>query len=406
MHFMRRLLLVGLLLFLAACSNSGTPSPSPADQQATTSASLWGAPITVAQTQQSDAPALVSNNAGLIMAWIGSDDRGVHQDARSYIAGQLNDSVTLPLPPTHPYDQHLYPGDNGNTQLLWLDAGQHDQNYLYSALLSSDLTVQRGPVSVSDGLALRYSAVSDGSGGLWVAWSGGQLSELTLYERHIDDQGRPLLESSTLASNADYPALVRTNGGALWAFWLSNGQLMRQELDPAGQAQSLTSAVSLATGDHLIDVKAALDATSAYFFWNITRADGTNETWLTAGSLSANVWRQPEKLQVKVDSSTLIDTGFKIGSITSAASGGSMALRWAEPHTDQYQSLAAAVESDAGLGVVTFNGGDVNGYTPAQSNVHLIGHPALAVAADGNFALAWSSPGSPNASLQLILTQK
>ncbi|HST20810.1 MAG TPA: SDR family oxidoreductase, partial [Blastocatellia bacterium] len=40
----------------------------------------------------------------------------------------------LPLPPTHPYNQQLFPGAGGAAHLLWLDS-DGDQNNLYSALL-------------------------------------------------------------------------------------------------------------------------------------------------------------------------------------------------------------------------------------------------------------------------------
>ncbi len=399
----RALIVVALLLLCAACGSA------PATVQPTGTPSLWSAPITLAQTPQSDAPALVSNNGGLVATWIGSDSRGVHQDARQLNgSGQLTDVITLPLPPTHPYGQRLFPADNGNTHLLWLDADSNGQTTLYEALLMPDLTVARGPVVVSSGLALNFSAVPDGHGGLWVAWSGGQLSELSVYTRHIDDEGRPLLESTTIASNADHPALVATNRGDLWLFWLQNGQLMREALGPltTSPAESLTSVVSLASGDRLTDFRAALDATSAYAFWDITRADGSNEAWMTAGSLSASAWRQPQRLSIKIGSMQ-VDTGFKLGSIVSASMGGDTTLRWAEPLTDQYNSLAAVVESDAGLGIITLQGGDLEGYTLAAPNVKLIGAPALVLNVAGNFAIAWAAPGDNNAAnLQLIQTQK
>ncbi|HVU11991.1 MAG TPA: hypothetical protein VHD90_11975 [Phototrophicaceae bacterium] len=400
----RALIVVALLLFVTACGSA------PATVQPTGTPSVWSAPLTLAQTPQSDAPALVSNNGGLVAAWIGSDSRGVHQDARQLNgSGQLTDVITLPLPPTHPYGQRLFPADNGNTHLLWLDADSGGQTTLYEALLTPDLTVARGPVAVSSGLALNFSAVPDGAGGLWVAWSGGQLSELSVYTRHIDDEGRPLLEANTVASNADHPALVVTNRGDLWLFWLQNGQLMREALGPSttSPAEALTSILSLASGDRLTDFRAALDATSAYAFWDITRADGTNEAWLTAGSLSASAWGQPQRLSIKVDPTAQVDTGFKLGSIPAASLGGDTALRWVEPLTDQYNSLAAVVESDAGLGIITLQGGDLEGYTLAAPNVKLIGAPTLVLNVSGNFAIAWAAPGDNNtANLQLIQTQK
>ncbi len=394
------LLTATFLLLLAACSSApSTPTITPTP-------SAWNPPITLAQTPQTDAPAILGTSGGLIAAWVGSDDRGVHQDIRRLNANGLSDIVTLPLPPTHPYNQRLFLGVNGNIHLLWLDAGSNDQTALYEAVLTPNLTVSRGPVAVSDGLALSYSAVSDGSGGLWVMWSGGLLSEMSVYLRHIDDEGRPLLDAATIASNADSPALVRTNSGEVWGFWLSNGQLMRQRLNPSGDPQALTSAVSLASGDRLNDVRAALDVSSAYFFWNITRADGTIETWMTSGTLNAGAWRQPERLTIGIsDEAAQVQTGFELSRVSTASSNGDIPLRWTEPLTGQYTTAAAVVESDAGLGVLILSGGDVVGFSAAQQNTHLVGAPSLALNVDGSFSLAWSQPGDSTANLQVITTR-
>jgi hypothetical protein len=382
-----RCLLVSLLLLCIACApeTAGSPLyPTPTATKSTEGV------LTIAQTQQVDAPALVLSAGQLIATWVGSDDRGVHQDARRLSAanGQgFSDTVTLPLPPKHPYGQQLFPGDavSGTTHLLWLDADETQQTVLYSALLAPDLAVLRGPVTVSEGLALDFSAVPDGAGGLWTAWSGGQLSELTIYVRRIDADGRPLLDKVMLASNAEHPALVRTTDGAVWLFWLSDGQLMRQRLDLLDQTlQALTSAISLATGDHLMNVRAALDATHAYFFWNITRANGVSETWWTTGLLTQGAWRQPARLTTGVGA----------------------ALRWAAPLAGQPQTLIVAIESDAGLGIISLRDGTVIGYTTIRAGERLIGLPALVIDAAGSFDLAWSAFDDTSANLQLITLNK
>lgn len=377
---MPRRLLLSLLLWLFFGGAGCTAQPDEGVPTQTTNAI-----ITLAQAQQVDAPALVASENGLIAAWVGSDTRGVHQDARRVTTSRLGEVVTLPLPPAHPYDQQLFPGSDFS-HLLWLDADETNQTRLFSALLTTSLTVERGPVAVSDGLALDYAAVPDGSGGLWTAWSGGMLGELTLYVRRIDDAGRPLIETTIIAAPAEHPALLRTESGEIWLFWLGNGQLMRQRLDPAADApQALTGAVSLGSGDQLIDVRVGLDRSAAYVFWNITRAGGVNETWMTAGALGASAWRQPRRLQ--------IDTG---------QSGASFGLRWLVPLAGTDDTLTAAAESDAGLSIIQFSTGAIVGYRTVVPGARLIGMPSLAADATGARYLAWAAPGETSAALQLM----
>ncbi len=397
---MRRSLVV-FMLFLCALAPVGQETSAEL-------ASVWSAPVTLGQAPQADAPALAVSGGQIVAAWVGADDRGLHQDARRLFAGELGEIVTLPLPPTHPYAQRLLPGSFGSSHLLWLDAAAEGTTNLYSAFLASDLTVERGPVSVSEGLALSYSAVEDGAGGLWLAWSGGLLAEFSVYVRRIDDEGRPLLEMTRLAENATDPALVRAADGSIWLFYIAGGALLRQRLAPAGDApaQPLTGAISLGAGDRLIDVRAALDATTAYFFWNVTRVDGTDETWLAAGSLSAASWPQPQRLTITSDDAAQVESGFKLGKVAAASLEGDTALRWIEPASGQANTLVAAVEGDAGLGVVVLRGGQVIGYTTAVPGVRLLGLPALSVSETGAVDLAWSSPGETAANLQWITTRK
>ncbi len=339
--------------------------------------------ITVAEAAQGRAPALYAFEDRLTVVWVGSDAGGVHHDARQLSGGELTDVTVLPLPPTHPYDQRLYPaGDDGAFYLLWLDRAG-DVTALYSAWITPDLIIQR-TAPVSDGLALRYSAVPDGAGGLWVAWSGGLLSELTLYTRHIDAEGRPL-DQFRVATNAEYPALVRTNDGRIYLFWVQAGQVMRAELvDGVPVAvDSITSAISLAPGERLYDFSAALDATHAYIFWNVTRASGEIETWSTAGGLDAPFWNAPTRLAWN-------------------GADGDVALRWVSPTVGQFERLTVAAESAAGLGIAELRGGEVVGYEVVVPDVYLIGTPALLSRADGSQVLAWSSPDDPRAHLQVL----
>ncbi len=367
---MKRLLLL-VSLVCAACTQPGsaqtaTPPPTP-DPSAL-----------LAQAQQADAPALTASGSDLVAAWVGLDERGVHQDARLIRRDELSAPLTLPLPPTRPYAQRLVPGAEGKTHLLWLDADATGQTALYGALLTGELTVERGPVPLSEGLALAFSAVPDGAGGIWTAWSGGRVAEMSIFTRRSDEQARPL--ETTAVAVGEHPALIRSAGGEIWLFWLADGILQRRRIDPAGETAALTGTISLAAGDQLVNVRAAPDGNEgAYFFWNVTRSSGMSETWWTWGRLDASAWRQPARLRD--------DSG--------------NALRWTEPAIEAGELTALAAANDAGLGIVLLSGGEVVGYKLAAPGVELIGIPALVRAADG-YVLAWSALGAPSADLRLL----
>jgi hypothetical protein len=127
-------------------------------------------------------------------------------------------------------------------------------------------------------------------------------------------------------------------------------------------------------------VRAALDETSAYFFWNVTRANGVSETWWTAGALNAASWLQPERLTS--------ETGDALG--------------WTAPVAAPLDFAAAAAANDTGLGILTFSRGRVTGYKLVVSGLRLIGMPALVIDPDDNFALAWAAPATPSADLRLL----
>ncbi len=118
------------LILLAACTAAPTPTPTPTATPATSA-------ITLTQTPQTDAPALLLRDGQITAAWIGSDQRGVHQDARTLSGDTLGDVITLPLPPTYPYDQQLFPAADGGLQLLWLELRQQRSDHaLFGAALA------------------------------------------------------------------------------------------------------------------------------------------------------------------------------------------------------------------------------------------------------------------------------
>src|SRR5690606_36568070 len=152
------------LLLLIAVLFAGCPSTPPPPQSA------WGGVITIAQAEQMSAPALWEDGQRLTAAWIGADEGGVHHDARVVDAGgALTPGTILPLPPARPHRQTLLPAADGLLHLMWIDANPAGENRLYSALLTPDLRVERGPVELSSAPTYAYAALPAADGGLWTA---------------------------------------------------------------------------------------------------------------------------------------------------------------------------------------------------------------------------------------------
>lgn len=322
---------------------------------------------------------------------------------RQWTDGSLSPVTVLPLPPVHPFAQSWAAAPDGALHLLWLDASDEAENQLFSALITPQIRVERGPTPISDELALRYAVAEDSGGRVWAAWSGGLLSEPALSLRSIDAAGRPR-PTQLVSASGDYPALGHLNDGTLLLFWLQRGQLLRATLDNGivGPPAALTAAVYLDAADRLHSLTAAVDQTHAYVFWNITRANGQDETWLAAGELGASSWAQPQRLEFDRLENQTFETGFNTGT-ASAATTGETPLAWAAPLAGQYAVLPVAVESPSGLGVLYLSGGSIVGYQEIVSGVKLSGAPALTVDRNRHLYLAWAQP-SAQAPADLLLT--
>lgn len=395
------ILIVWLVLIGAACQ------PATPETQTSAPRSLWGVVATIAEAEQSSAPALWAEPSRVVAAWIGADSAGVHQDVRQWADGAFSPVTVLPLPPTHPYAQTLLPGSAGSLHLLWLDAGDTagdtGETQLYSALVTSQYTVERGPTPISEMLALRYAAATDGAGRVWAAWSGGAISEPVLYVRPIDEAGRPQ-PPQRVTLNADYPAFARANNGTLHLFWLQGGQLMHATLRNGivSAGNPLTSTVYLGAGDRLHNLSAGVDRSHAYVFWTITRAAGQTETWFASGTLDALVWSPPALLTIDRLPTTTFETGFNTGR-ASAAARGETPFTWAAPLAGQYDVLPVAAQSPDGLSVVYFQSGEPVAVQTVLEGVELIGLPALVSDRNRDLYLAWSA-ASPNSAARLQVT--
>lgn len=351
-----RLLLALALILLAACVPAvSTPVPQVAS-------------VLVAQAPQSVPPALYADDGRITAAWIDEDQVGVHQAAR--VIGEGNDPVVLPLPPQQPRAQSLHATTGDRLRLLWLDE-ESGETRLFSAVLSADLRVERGPTRISTARTLRYAAAPGGDERLWAVWLGGVVSEPSLYIQSMDSEGRPQ-PPRRLASNAVDFGLASAADRSLAVFWIDGGDggvyLARVRDGETLETRRLTSGVSLRRGDVLEGLRAGLDEERGYLFWNISRADGTREVWLTSGALNADAWPPPSRW--------LLPTG-------DAAAA-------AVPLSVQRTPLPVSVHTASGLWLSMMQGGVAVSQTPLALDVRLVAPPALAADGDAGLIAAWS----------------
>ena len=353
-----------LVTLFAACAPAPTPEPSSV--------------AVVGQARTTDGPVLWALADGVVAAWVGADEDEVFQVARR-MASEA--ALILPLPPRHPFAQQGLLAANDRLHLFWLDAGPDETNRLFSALLSPGLQVERGPVVVSDVYTQRYSVFPAADGRAFVAWSGGLAAEPALYTQRIDAEGRPN-EVARVALDADWPALA-ADGEEPALFWLdrASGDLWRAGFDGANAAR-VAGGLSLAPGDRIVGVGAAADGERAVFAWNVTRADGSDESWATSGRLDAAGWPAPALLTLTQD-------------------GEALPVRWLAfaPGAD---ATTAAAQVGQAVGLAALDGARAVGFTPvADLSADLIGPPRLLRAADGRALVAWAEPGPDSAALKV-----
>ncbi|MBI1278635.1 MAG: hypothetical protein GC179_10960 [Anaerolineaceae bacterium] len=387
-----------LLLLLAACQPV-TPTPAPLPQSA------WGSVITVAQAEQTDAPALYVDEKGITTAWVGADEQGVFQALRTLNTEGMSDVVRLPLP-VRPYAQQFAPASNHRLHLFWLDSNVNGETRLFTALLKPNLDRDRELTILTQQVTRRYTLLPTVDGGVWAIASGGLSSEPNLYAHFVDDDGRwRLSDNYLIAENADWPAVLQRPDGLFNLYWLrsTDGAVMQsgfiegQAIDP----HPLTDGVILNPGDRLDSFSAAQDSSQTYLFWNVSRADGRHETWLAADTFDQSAWPPPTRLRISVPNNVstnapavhFFESGFNSG-VAYTASEGRDNVSWVKPASGLFSTLPVAAQVDNQIAIVFLRGGHIVGYRPMDTGtkINLIGTPNLVVDRDLYLYLAWSQP--------------
>jgi hypothetical protein len=392
-----------LLSLLVACASQPAEPPSPTPPPVLQSA--WGETILIDQAEQTRAPALLSlDERRFFASWVDTDPNGLAQFSRTWV--DFSPSVRLlngdPRPAIYAHSQTLLPADGDLLHLLWLDADPAeslDATRLWSVTLRDDLQAERGQIRLSDRRTAHYSAVATDDNAVWVVWSGGLHAEPSLHSQFIDQWGRPAFSDSIIATG-DFPALVFVEG-RLTLFWISvpDGRVYQATLQE-GRPEAIrmiTPSVRLQPGDRLVSFHAGADATQVTLFWNIVRADGEFQTWMTSNRPGAEQWPPPAQMRITI-SDQPYETGFNGGAGQQAAleddSLSGVSLSWTAPMPGQFDTLVVAAQVEDALAVVYLRGGDVVGYQRVASLAQpgLIGLPTLATDRNRHLYLAWSQP--------------
>lgn len=371
-----------LLLLLTACTPKATEL----------SRSTWGILYPLGSAEQIEAPAFWASRSAIDAVWVNADSAGIHQDIRGIFNRNLSPTVVLPLPPQQPFDQQMAPAASG-LHLLWLDqAVEAQQTRLYSAVITDEHRVLRGPTPISTHETLRYTVIPQGSGSLWVIWSGGSTAEPALYAQWIDPDGRPQA-AQRLMDDADWPAFSITRDERVVLFWIqpSTGQLFQGRF-VSGVVENQTAAsirIELAPGERLISLKTGQDSTHVYLFWTVIDQDGAGRARMAVSTSSESAF-SVTTLGIGTVQPTPFVTGFNSGAV-SAVTTGADSIQWAVPAVLQSDTLPVAVVLNDILGTIYLRDGRIAGYQAlTRLGGTLLRPPSFQADQDGHLTVAWA----------------
>lgn len=402
--------MIALHVLLACGGSTPTASVSPLN-------AYWGERLTVAETEQSHAPAILAFNDGRVLcSWVETQPDGVGMAHRVLTwKGKVSSSLpTLTLAATFLQSPVFVPALGDRAHLFWLDFDTDqpsDATRLWVTTLTPELRTERGTIRLTEAQTRHYTTAPAGNGAVWVVWSGGLPAAPSLSLRYLDGLGRPRPEQS-LVSGGDWPALIWAEN-TLYLFWLGveDGEVYRGVLQDGVLVDIVPLGVSMRLGstDLLSGFTVGTDGTYFYLFWNITQVgEGMAQAWWTSGDLASGQMALPERAGVSL-LDVPFETGFNGGSGQRAIMGDSW-LSWAMPLKQPASPLPVVTQFSGQLGIVYFQDGEITGAQPVAGLEHpgLIGAPALMTDRSRHLYVAWSQPMVADgfAALMLISTRQ
>jgi hypothetical protein len=378
------------VIVAAACDPLPAPAPTPLPTPEMNTS--WGIPSALTWATTFDPPALFTDGNEIVTAAF-----ELYDDTPTLTIYRDGVRMRSNIAARQPYELTVFPSTARGTLALWLDDDGAGIQKLFVARLNDAGFSERGSVAISSGAVTRYSAAVMPDGGLWTVWSTPNAGESTLIGSRLDAEGRAR-SPQPLRVDADYPALAVTNAGNALLFWLEGDRrdLYRGELTQSGLTLTTTLVappLPFAAADHLIALKAGVDNTHAYIFWQTLAASGANEAWYTSGKLLETAMRSARRLRIG-PAEAAVQTGFNHGvAFAVVPDDGEVVVGWASPASGQNESLPVATFTDDTLGVLYFRDGEV---FAAQSigtlPRSLIAPPHIAVDDERDLALAWWLP--------------
>jgi hypothetical protein len=357
---------------------------------------LWGPSITLGYASQNAAPAVLPGQETMAL-WLEPDEGG--SSFRAAWATEPVLTVDLPIEVTgQAQGLQVAPAARDQAHAIWLDVDPADPGgglQLWSALISPRLVLARATTALSESRVNQVAILSHSDDSLAVVWSGGFLTEPSLYLRRIDPLGRPRLPV-TLVADAQWPALAHGLDGTRYLYWFrhTTGEIHRALLMDTGLADIMPLGVGLSfgAGDRLTGFYAAHDATHSYLILNLARLNGDQEVWLSQSNGGA--WSAAERLGLTLDAGAYT-TGFNGGSANPARQG-DQGLAWARPLQGAYSSVVLAAQAGTDLTLVYLQAGAIVGAQRVSANLPyaLIGPPVIVSDRQRHIYLTWAEPSA------------
>lgn len=392
-------ILLGFLLICAACQ-PGVPWPS--------TAPAWQDAIPVAHATSIEPPAIgIRNGNGWLVAWA---------DATSIQTLALSTTGTTAPPQTiysgqSPWEPVLIPAADGEWHLLWRDVDTYATPHLFSALLSTEGELLRGPIKMpSDGISA--FAAAPGDGGTTVLIWADLAPRPTLHGHQIDAQGRPsAAPPMVIARNAENPALTRGADGTWYTTWLawpasavddSASRIVTvatsQRTLPwqSPQIHELDLYVQPTLTTYVESLTIGLDHTTGYVFLSLRNASTQDAlTRMVTFALDADLSvADVSEVQLPNEgpvATPTVQTGFNTGPAWTIQDSDAMSpAAWPVPAPGQHATLPVGFVIEDEIGIGYFQGGHLIGYQPVIAEARPLTGSKLEIDRDRYLTLAWS----------------